>query len=208
MEIDPTKTAVLGLHWQANVNRPEGFFGSWFAEPVAKSGVINQTARVFEAARSAGIPVVYTRFVVPPGGGQLVRNTATMEQVADSDMFAPDAPTVEIIPELAPDEGDIVVDNQKLGGLSGSDLAERLRERGIDTLVITGVATNLTVESTARHGVDLGFRVYVLSDCVTTVTPEAHEASLANLAASTTGVVTSDEFISALRGDPDSPTGG
>lgn len=198
MELDPASTAIIGLHWQRNVVKPEGFFGAWFAEPVARIGVIERTARVFEAARSARIQVVYTRFVVPPDGGQIVRNTAVMAQVADSEQFLPDSPTVAIIDELAPRDGDWVVDNQKLSGLAGSDLPDRLREAGIDSLFLTGVATNLTVESTARHGIDLGFRVFVLRDCVTTAAPEAHEASLANLEMATTGVLSSDEWIAAL----------
>ena len=48
-------------------------------------------------------------------------------------------------------------------------------------MYITGVATNLTVEQTARHGTDLGFTVYVVSDCVTAADERTHEASLANL---------------------------
>ena len=198
MDVDLRKTAVLGVHWQVNVIKPEGFFGSWFAEPVARSGVIERTGRVFEAARAAGVPVVYTRFVIHPDGGLVLRNTSVNEQVADSEQFRPGAPTVEIIPELSPQEGDIVVDNQRLSGLEGSDLPQLLGDREVDTLVITGVATNMSVESTARQGVDLGFRVFVLRDCVTSVTVEVHEASLANLEILTTGVVESEEFTAAL----------
>lgn len=198
MELDLGRSAVMGLHWQRNVVKPEGFFGAWFAEPVAGSGVIERTARVFAAARDAGIQVVYTRFVVPPDGGKLVRNTPVMAQVAESEQFRPESPTVAIIEELAPGEGDWVIDNQKLSGLAGSDLPDRLRAADIETLVLTGVATNLTVESTARHGIDLGFRVYVLRDCVATVAPAVHEASIANLEMATSGVVPSGEWFAAL----------
>ena len=198
MELERATTAVLGLHWQVNVIKPEGFFGAWFAEPVRHSGVVERTARVFDAARAAGVLVVYTRFVVPPGGGQIVRNTAVMRQVADSPLFRPQAPEVAIIAELAPGAGDLVVDNQKLSGLAGSELPRQLRERGIDTLVLAGVATNLTVESTARHASDLGFRVLVLRDCVAAATAEAQAASLANLEMITSGVIGSEEFLAAL----------
>lgn len=198
MDVDLRKTAVLGVHWQVNVIKPEGFFGSWFAEPVARSGVIERTARVFEAARVAGVPVVYTRYVVRPEAGLVLRNTPVNEQVADSELFRPEAPTVAIIPELAPKEGDIVADNQRLSGLEGSNLPQLLSDRGVDTLVLTGVATNLSVESTARQGIDLGFRAFVLRDCVTSLAAEVHEASLANLEILTTGVVESEEFTAAL----------
>lgn len=200
MEIDPARTALIGLHWQRNVVKPDGFFGAWFAEPVAHSDVIARTARLVDAARDAGVQIVYTRFVVPPDGGQLVRNTPVMSQVAESEQFRPDSPTVAIIDELAPVEGDWVVDNQKLSGLAGSDLPDRLRAAGIDSLALTGVATNLTVESTARHGIDLGFHVFVVRDCVATASPVVHEASLANLELATSGVVSADEWVAALTG--------
>ena len=90
-------------------------------------------------------------------------------------------------------------DNQRLSGLAGTDLPERLRADGITTLLVTGVATNLTVEQTARHGTDLGFTVHVVSDCVTAPTPEIGEASLANLDLATAGVLTSADALRIIE---------
>ena len=111
----------------------------------------------------------------------------------------PETAGCQLVPELAAQHGDLVADNQKLSGLAGSDLPDRLRQRGIDTLVLTGVATNLTVEQTARHGTDLGFTIYVLADCCTAASPGVHDASLANLSLTTEGVVDSADFLAALR---------
>lgn len=190
---------MLGLHWTVNVIKPEGYFGAWFAGPVESSGVIPQTAEVFAAARHPGIPIVYTRFVIPDGGGQLVKNTPVMTEVAELESFRPDAAHSAVIPELPPGPDDRVVDNQKLSGLAGSDIVDWLRERPIDTLVLTGVATNLTVEQTARHATDLGFAVWVLADCVTAAGDDVHAASIANLHLTTCGVVPASEFLAALR---------
>ena len=85
-----------------------------------------------------------------------------------------------------------------LSGLAGSDLPERLRAAGIDTLLITGVATNLTVEQTARHGTDLGFTVHVVSDCVCAPTPEIGAASLGNLDLATAGNLTAEQALALL----------
>jgi nicotinamidase-related amidase len=92
-------------------------------------------------------------------------------------------------------EADQVVDNQKLSGLAGNHLPGWLAEHGIDTLLVTGVATNLTVEQTARHGTDLGLTVHTVSDCVTAATDEAHHASLANLDLATAGHLTSEHVL-------------
>jgi nicotinamidase-related amidase len=94
----------------------------------------------------------------------------------------------------APDQSH-VVDNQKLSGLAGNTLAARLAGDGIDTVVLTGVATNLTVEQTARHATDLGLTVYVVRDCVAAADEAVHEASLANLALTTAGCLTAAELL-------------
>ncbi|GAA4945066.1 hypothetical protein GCM10023224_30310 [Streptomonospora halophila] len=193
------RTAVLALHWQVNVIRPEGFFGGMLSEPVRSSGVVERASRFHAAARAAGVPVVFTRFTVPEDEGDLVRNTAFMAAVGDAqESFRPDAPGSAIIKEMADlGERDLVVDNQRLSGLSGG-LPLRLAELGADTLLLTGVATDLTVEQTARHGTELGFTVHPVSDCVTAADPAAHRASLAALDLATAGCLTAQEVLDRL----------
>lgn len=197
MAIDPRRTAVLALHWQVNVIRPEGFFGAMLAEPVARSGVVGRAAAFHDAARAAGLAVYFTRFTIPEGEGALVRNTAFMHAVgAAQEAFRPDAPGAQLIEEMA--EHATTVDNQKLSGLAGNDLAAGLTGQGVDTLLVTGVATNLTVEQTARHATDLGFTVHVISDCVTAADDAVHAAALANLALTTAGSLTAKEALARL----------
>ncbi|SDX54716.1 Nicotinamidase-related amidase [Saccharopolyspora shandongensis] len=192
------RCAVLGLHWQVNVIEPEGFFGGMLAEPVSRSGVVERAARFHRAAREAGAELVFTRFTVPVGEGGLVRNTAFMRAVGDAqEAFRPDAPGSGLIAEMS-DAGGRVVDNQRLSGLAGNDLVPWLREQGIDSLLITGVATNLTVEQTARHGTDLGFTVHVVRDCVAAADEAVHAASLANLDLASAGCRTADEALALL----------
>ncbi|WP_424528752.1 cysteine hydrolase [Sphaerisporangium viridialbum] len=195
MTYDPRTAAVLALHWQVNVIKPEGFFGAMLGEPVARSGVVERAVRFHQSMRAAGVPVVFTRFTVPVGEGGLVRNTGFMKAVGDAqEAFRPNAPGAQLIPEMLA-EADQVVDNQKLSGLAGNHLPEWLAEHGIDTLLVTGVATNLTVEQTARHGTDLGFTVHTVSDCVTAAADEVHHMSLANLDLATAGCLTSEHIL-------------
>ncbi|PXY17655.1 cysteine hydrolase [Prauserella flavalba] len=189
------RAAVLALHWQVNVIKPEGFFGGMLSEPVARSGVVERAAAFHRAAE---VPVFFTRFTIPEGEGGLVRNTGFMRAVGEAqEAFRPDAPGSQLVPELA--DGARTVDNQKLSGLAGNELAALLTGRGIDTLFVTGVATNLTVEQTARHGTDLGFTVHVVSDCVAAADETVHAASLANLDLTTAGCLTADEALARLR---------
>ena len=201
MTLDPSRTAVLALHWQVNVIEPDGFFGGLLAAPVAASGVVGRAAAFHDAVRRVGVPVCFTRFTIPEGEGELVRNTGFMTAVADAqDSFRPDAPGAALSAQMTVGERDMVVDNQRLSGLAASPLPDRLGERGIDTLLVTGVATNLTVEQTARHGTDLGFTVHVVGDCVTAADEATHRASLANLELATAGCLDSEEALARLTG--------
>lgn len=200
MDLSPGRTAVLALHWQVNVVRPEGFFGAMLAEPVAASGVVARAREFHTAARAAGVPLVFTRFTVPDGEGRLVRNTGFMRAVAEAqEAFRPNASGAAIVDDVGYEaDVDDVSDNQRLSGLAGCDLAESLSRKGIDTLLVTGVATNLTVEQTARHATDLGFHVHVVADCVAAAEPAVHEASLANLALTTEGCPDAAAVLAAL----------
>lgn len=193
-------TAVLALHWQVNVVAPEGFFAGMLAAPVAESGVVPRAAQFHQQAREAGALIVWTRFVIPEGEGQLVRNTGFMKAVADSqELFRPDGPGAQLVSSMSTGADDWVEGNQRLSGLAGTDLPDRLRAAGVTTLLLTGVATNLTVEQTARHATELGFTTHVVTDCVTAPSPEINAASLANLELATGGNLTSEQARELLR---------
>jgi biuret amidohydrolase len=198
----PRSAAVLALHWQVNVIKPEGFFGGMLAEPVARSGVVDRAAGFHAAARSVGAQLVFTRFTVPEKGSSLVRNTGFMRAVGDAqEAFRPNAPGAQLIPEMSElATGAYVADNQKLSGLAGNAVVRWLLDRSISTVYVTGVATNLTVEQTARHGTDLGFTVYVVSDCVTAAEERTHEASLANLELTTAGCLSAEKALAQMQG--------
>jgi nicotinamidase-related amidase len=195
------RAAVLALHWQVNVIKPEGFFGAMLSEPVARSGVVERAVRFHSAARAGRVPLVFTRFTVPEGGGALVRNTAFMRAVGDAqEAFRPGAPGTQLIPEMSGLARDAyIADNQKLSGLAGNDVVRWLLSQRIATVFITGVATNLTVEQTARHGTDLGLTVYVVSDCVAAAEEKTHAASLANLELTTAGCLSAEQALGWLQ---------
>jgi len=198
----PRGAAVLALHWQVNVIKPEGFFGGMLGEPVARSGVVGRAVQFHGAARSAGAQLVFTRFTVPEKGSSLVRNSGFMRAVGDAQAaFRPDAPGAQLIPEMSElAAGAHVADNQKLSGLAGNDVVRWLLDRSLSTVYLTGVATNLTVEQTARHGADLGFTVYVVSDCVIAADDRTQEASLTNLQLTTGGCLTADMALAQIKG--------
>lgn len=84
----------------------------------------------------------------------------------------------ELAPELGVTEKDYVVTKRQWGAFFGTDLDLQLRRRGIDTIVLCGIATNIGVESTAREAFQHGYNQVFITDAMTTFSQEAHEASL------------------------------
>lgn len=91
-------------------------------------------------------------------------------------------------------ESDIVVLKHQWGAFTGTDLDIQLRRRGIDTIVIAGVATNIGVESTVRHGWELNYNMVVVEDACTTFAVEQHEMSMDAIFPRIARVVTSQQI--------------
>ena len=127
----------------------------------------------------------------------LVTNIPLLSMVLQQQCLLDGTPATEIIDELEPQAEDWVITNTKVSAFASSDFDERLRGAGIDTVVLLGVATNLSVESTGRSAGDLGYRVVIVADACEAATDRAHEASLESFAL-VGEVATTDEVLAAL----------
>ncbi len=128
--------------------------------------------REMARARAAGEPIVY-----------LTDNH--LPDDAEFKMFPPHAIAgtkgAEIVPELTPAPGDVVIPKRRYSGFFGTDLDITLRERGVDTLRLVGDCTNICVLYTAADARNLGYDVEVLEDGVTSFDEEAHRDALREL---------------------------
>lgn len=181
MELNPSTTAVIAIHMQGDIVTAAGAFGGFFAAQVEERNVIAQVATLLAAARASGATAAYTRVAYAPDYSNLNANSPLLGMIAQFGCLAEGQPNAEIIDALAPQAGDLVVTHQRVAGFSASSLDEDLRARGVDTIVFCGVATNASVEGTARQASDLGYRTIVVTDACSTVTPDAHEASIGSL---------------------------
>ena len=152
---------------------------------------------MLDGARSAGAKVVYTRVAWQPGFADLHVNSPLLGVVAESKCLEDGSHGAAVADELTPQQGDAVITHQRAGGFQDSELDATLRDAGIDTVVFVGVATNLSVEGTARVASDLGYRTDVVSDACSAATPAAHGASLESLGL-LAEIVTTDELLAGL----------
>ena len=105
----------------------------------------------------------------------------------------------ENIEPLKPVDGDIVINNYSSSGFCYTELDLILRNKGITHLVLSGVATNWAVESTARDGSNRGYFICTLSDCCNSLNQEMHDWTLKNILPALGAVLDSKAYIDALR---------
>lgn len=181
MELDPRTTAILAVHLQGDVVSADGAFGGFFHQQAKERNVVGVIADLLVAARAAGAPVIYTRVAWKPDYSDLHANSPLLGMVSQFGCLKDGSPRAEIVAEVAPQEGDHVVTHQRVGPFVDSDLLGLLKEHGITTLVVAGVATNASVEATVRGASDHGYRTILVEDGCSAATPEAHEASVGSM---------------------------
>ncbi|MFC8847459.1 MULTISPECIES: cysteine hydrolase family protein [unclassified Micromonospora] len=205
-ELDPRRTAVVNIHWQHEIVSPDGLFGPLFAEQVARNDTATRAAQVTSALREQGGLVIYTRTAYRPGHPELISNTPSYLMIGERKAFLRDAPGTRIIDAMAPAASDIVIDHTRLTGFFGTALDSILRANDIDTLLITGVATNLSVMGTAFDAINYGYRIVMVGDACAAATDEVHLTSLETLRF-LTDVADAGEVVDALRGSGAGPNG-
>ena len=203
---DPSRTAVVAVHLEGDVVGADGALAPFFRAEIERTGVLTTIGTLLDGARAAGAKIVYTRVAFQPGYPDLVPNSPLLAMTAEHQCLIDGTAGAAIVDELAPRPGDVVVTHTRVTGFHASALDVILRGSGIDTVVFAGVATNLSVEGTARAASDLGFRTVVVGDACSAATEVAHQASLESLGL-LAEIVTTEEFLSSLGAHATSAAG-
>lgn len=198
MELDPTKTAVLAIHFEHDVVGADGAFAPFFRAEIERRNTLGKAKHLLDNARSAGAQIVYTRVAFGENHHDLETNIPLLGVVAQQKSLLLNTPGTEIVEEVTPHDNDWVMANPKVSAFVKSDLDERLRGKGIDTVVICGVATNVSVESAGRSAGDLGYRVIMVEDACSAANQEAHDATMATFGL-LGEVASSDEVLAGLQ---------
>ena len=151
--------------------------------------------RLVDAARAAGVPVVFTRVRYTAGGrdgGLFYRKVPALAAYLD------DNPLGDFPEGFGPGPDDVLVTKQYASAFFGTSLAATLTAMGVDTLAITGFSTSGCVRATALDALQHGFVPYVVRDACGDRAPEPHEANLFDLQAKYAEVVGEHEMIALL----------
>jgi ureidoacrylate peracid hydrolase len=178
MTTTTARTALLVIDMQNDTVHPDGAYASTgAAEHAASQGVIPNASSVLTAARAAGAPVLYSRIVVHPLPG-LSGDNAPIFRMLAPDTFRIGSWGAEIVDELTPEAGDVVLDRTRMSVFNGTGIDNMLRNLGIRTLVVVGAWTNMAVEHTVRDAADHGYEVTVVEDATSSLGPEWQRGAL------------------------------
>jgi nicotinamidase-related amidase len=161
--------------------------------PYTAAEVVQKSRLLAQAFRAKGAPVIYVRVDI----GNLVQLPV---DVSHRDPNAPPPPAIasEITPEAGFLAGDLLITKRHWGAFAGTELEQQLKQRGIETLVLGGIATNFGVESTARQGTGLGLAFVIVEDACTSLDAQAHRFAFETIFPRLARVRKTDEVIAAI----------
>jgi nicotinamidase-related amidase len=168
--IDRSKTALVVIDLQKGV-------AGILVVPHAGELVVKNAAAMAEAFRTQGMPVFLVRVTPSPDGKDAPR------PIADMPWRRPTLPPdwTDIVPDLGPKPGDFVITKRQWGAFYGTELDLQLRRRGLTTIVLCGISTNIGVESTARNAFELGYNQIFVEDAMAAMSVEEHTLSVTKI---------------------------
>lgn len=217
MTFDRASTALLAIDMQRDFLDPRGYAAKAGLAIAPLRAAIPGVARLLAAAREAGLFIVHTREAnapdlsdVPPAFLDATRRTGAPVGSAGplGRLLIRGEPGAGIVEDVAPMPGEVAIDKPGFSAFEGTALQAMLVSRGIRTLLICGITTEVCVSSTLRTAIDRGFRCVTLRDACASSDPDLHDAALRmiEVEGGVFGrVATVDEVIAALARAVPSP---
>ncbi len=163
LAIDPGSTALVLIDLQKGITRHS-------TAPRPSAEVIANAAKLAARCRELGSTIVLVRVSFAADGSDRLK----MPVDAPSPAMRPAADWAEIVAELGPQPGDLIVTKRQWGAFYGTDLELHLRRRGIRTILLGGISTNFGVESTARDAFERAFALVFVEDAMAALSAEGH----------------------------------
>jgi biuret amidohydrolase len=196
------KTAILVMDCQNDIVDERGKMAAMnngaIARVIKERDVLGTIARLAEAGRQVGVPIIHVRHAYRPDYVDAPQNTTILAGMKQNEILRDGTWGAEIHPDVKPRPSDIVITKTRVSAFYASPLEAILNAQDITHLVLTGIATDGVVEGTARDAVDRGYYVTIPDDCCATFTDEAHRAVLRGVLGMLTTVVKSTDVENAL----------
>jgi ureidoacrylate peracid hydrolase len=197
--LDVRTSALLVVDLQNDTVGEQGAFAADGAAAfAARHGVLEKAKRLVAAARSAGMPVVFVWHVDEPGHRDSTRNAKLFRDIVSSNGLVRGTWGAAPVDGLEPEEGDAVVEKQRMSAFNSTTLDTKLRGLGTKTIVVCGAWTNFAIEHTCRDGADYGYEVVLAADATATIRDDWQQAALSYALTRIADVRTVDELVAEL----------
>jgi nicotinamidase-related amidase len=163
-----------------------------------KDALLARTAKLVDAARKAGMRVIYVVVGFRAGYPEVSPRNQGFAPIRESGRCVEGSADVEVHAALAPKPDDVVVTKHRVSAFAGTDLDVILRANGIDVLVLAGIATSGVVLSTVRHAADADYRLVVVADCCADGDAEVHRVLVEKVFPRQVTVVEAEKVIGSL----------
>jgi len=195
------ETAVVLIEFQNEFCSPEGALYGAVKEVLEKNRTIPNTVDLVAKARAKGILIVYVPISFTPDYSELADESyGILQAVKEGKTFRKGTKAVEIIPELAPQPGDIIIEGKRgLCAFATTNLDFILRQRGIKNIALAGFLTNVCVESTMRTAYEKGYNVITLTDCTAATSWEIQEFTVKTNYPIYSRPMTHEEFLAQVE---------
>ena len=204
----PSRTALVVIDMQRDFLSSSGVCATASDNAAAAAGAVERVKALIGAAREREVFIVYVKSIYDPP--YLSGSMATqLGRRGLRGLCRSDSPGSDFVEGIEPGAAanECVVTKHRFSAFCGTDMDLILRSNGVETLILSGVTTDVCVESTARDGFFLNYRIVVAQDCVASFSADWHGASLAALARSF-GQIASSSDIKAAWGKASGETRG
>ncbi|MFI0961301.1 isochorismatase family cysteine hydrolase [Streptomyces sp. NPDC021080] len=199
--LDRGESAALVIHeCQNGMVSPAIASNAGLAANAAGRGVVARIAALAGVCRELGVPVVHSTIEPRPDGVGSDSSCLLLGALMKKGQVVAGKPAAEIHPDLAPQPGDIRI--RRVHGLTpfhGTELEAYLRERGVRTVVLAGVSSDVGIPGAALEAVNRGFRVVVPEDCIAGSSQDAHDWQVAHTLPLLATVGSADAVAAVLR---------
>jgi maleamate amidohydrolase len=185
------RSALLIVDFTVGFNDPALFGGGNI------DAAIRRTGGLLECFRRKQLPIAYTRVVYADDGSDVGMFAAKVPSLR---LLTESHPAGQVVPELAPRPGELIVRKTQASAFFGTNLAPWLLRQGADTLVVAGCTTSGCVRASVVDAISHNFRTVVAADCVGDRALGPHEANLFDMAQKYADVMPRDEIVQALAG--------
>lgn len=195
--IIPARTALVLVDMQVDFASPNGASGNAGYDLTTAQAAVKKSEQLAEAARGAGVPLVFVRLITRPGEEtDFLREWKTRRGSDDALLCREGSPGAEFVGPR-PGPGDYVVSKSRYSPFTATRLDESLRAMARDTLVICGLTTECCIDATARDGFERDYHIIIAADAVAAYEPGLHAAALKALALNCATLAATREIAAA-----------